>query len=84
MFLIGGSMSLGLTVCQRKIPKYLLLNFKEVNTCENEKRRQSVPILKLYLERFDNQCRRSSLIEKEGYSATGVENNFCLFDTSQI
>ena len=76
--------ALGLTVCQCKIPKYLLLNFKEVNTCENEKKRQSVPILKLYLERFDNHCRRSSLIEKEGYLATGVENNLCLFDISRI
>ena len=41
-----------LTNFQRRILKQLVLNSKAVNMCEDKKRRQSVPVLKLYLGKF--------------------------------
>ena len=49
IFLIGGLIalwSLGFTIFQSRIPKRLLLHFKLANTCEDEKRRQTVLVLK--------------------------------------
>ena len=56
IFPIGGlisSWSSGLTIFQSTILKWLLSNFKAVNTCEDKKRRQSVSVLKWCLEKID-------------------------------
>ena len=92
IFLIGGLTSLwsrGFTIFQSRIPKWLLSNSKAVNTCEDKKRRQIVPILKKYLEKFDIKPSRLVLsvlawCENEAYSETGMENNLHLFVKSQM
>ena len=48
IFLIGGLISLWSRDCsifQSRIPKGLLSSYKVVNTCEDKKRRQTVPVL---------------------------------------
>ena len=56
----------------------LLSNSKKVYTYKAKKRRQLVPLLKKYLGKFDIKPSRLvlsilALIEKEAYSATGIE-----------
>ena len=51
-----------------------------VNTCENKKKRQIVPVLNNYLEKLGTKPNRLVLsviawCEKEAYSMTGMENN---------
>ena len=56
IFLIGGLIkvwSRGFTIFQSRITIWLLSNYKVLNTCEDKKRRQIVPVLKEYLEKFD-------------------------------
>ena len=67
----------------------MLLNSNVVNTCEDKKMRQIVPVLKYYLEKIDIKPIRSVLrvlaqCEKQAYSATGMENNLRLFVKSQM
>ena len=48
IFLISGLISLGsrgVTIFQRRIPKWFLSNSKAINSCEDKKRKQIVPIL---------------------------------------
>ena len=64
-------------------------NSKAVNTCEDNKMSQIVPILKNYLEKLDIKPSRlvlSVLVwgEKEAYSATKMENNLRLLGKSRI
>ena len=92
IFPTGGLTSLwsrGFIIFQRMISKWLLSNSKLVNTCEDKKRRQVVPVLEKYLEKFDIKNSRLVLsilawCEKKAYSATGMDTNLRIFLKSQM
>ena len=55
-FSIGGLILLwshGCTIFQSRIPKWLQSSSKVVNTCDDNNRRQTVPVLKQYLIKLD-------------------------------
>ena len=69
IFPIGSLISLwtrGFTIFQSKIPKWLLSNSKTINTCEDKKKRQTVPVSKQYVEKFDIKPSRLHLSDWNG------------------
>ena len=74
------------TIFQSWRPKWLLLNSKAVDTCEEKKRGKSVPVWQQYLKKLDIKLEyvsfmSSALMWGEAYSATGMSYGEQLFST---